>query len=151
MQKRYRFDVTPVSAVRTVQKDAVFFRIPIDELSKAGYNRRIRIERYNKFKYTLLALAKAQRFVPPEQGMHIVFYIPTRKSWTLHEKCKKHLQLHTKRPDVDNLLKAFLDGLLTEDGHVADVRATKRWINEPNGYIEVIISSPDLPSGDVLA
>ena len=86
MQKKIRFDITPVSAIRTVQGDRVFFRIPRDKLRPAGLARLLRIERYNKYKVSLLALAKQQRFTPAEQGMHIIFYLPVPASWRKHKK-----------------------------------------------------------------
>lgn len=150
MQKKYRFDITPVSAVRTVQKDAVFFRIPRDKLRPAGLKRLLRIERYNKFKVSVLALAKSQNFKPVEQGMHIIFYMPVPQSWRKHKKESMHLKLHTSRPDIDNCLKAILDGWLVEDNFIADLRVTKKWVNQDNGYIEVVINSPDQFSRDTL-
>lgn len=151
MQKKIKLDVTPVSAVRTVQKDAVFFRIPMDQLRPAGKNRRIRIERYNRYKISVSALAKAAKFVPPEQGMHVIFHMPVPKSWPKHKKISSHMKLHMIRPDLDNLIKGFLDGLLAEDNFIADLRATKRWVNQESGYIEISISSPMLHSDDTLA
>lgn len=151
MQKKIRFDITPVSAIRTVQGDAIFFRIPLDKLRPEGLKRRLRIERYNKFKVAILALAKQQRFTPVEQGMHINFYLPVPKSWRNHKKEAMHMKLHTSRPDWDNLAKAVCDGLLIEDNFIADVRVTKRWVNQEKGYIEILIDQPVLASRDTLA
>lgn len=148
--KKYRFDITPVSAVRTVQKDAVFFRIPRDKLRPEGLKRLLRIERYNKYKIAVLAIAKQQKFKPIEQGMHIVFHMPVPPSWRKHKKESMHMKLHNSRPDIDNLLKGILDGWLVEDNFIADLRVTKKWVNEENGYIEVIINTPDQYSQDTL-
>jgi Holliday junction resolvase RusA-like endonuclease len=150
MEKKFRFDITPVSAVRTVQGDKVFFKIPMDELREAGAKRRRRIERYNKYKVSILALAKQAKFKPSEQGMHVTFYLPMPNGWAKYKKKNMHLQLHFQRPDVDNLLKGFLDGLLVEDNFIADIRATKRWVNQDIGYIEVVFNAPDQPSKDTL-
>jgi len=150
MQKKYRLDITPVSAIRTTQGDSIFFRIPRDKLRPAGLKRLIRIERYNKYKVSLLALAKQQRFTPAEQGMHIIFYMPVPTSWRKHKKESMHLMLHNSRPDWDNLAKGFFDGLLAEDNKIADVRVTKKWVNQETGYIEVLLNTPDLHSSDNL-
>ena len=150
MQKKYVFNITPVSAIRTTQGDAVFFRIPRDKLRPAGLKRLLRIERYNKYKVALLALAKQQRFTPTTQGMHIVFYMPTPPSWRKHKKDSMHMKLHCSRPDWDNLAKGFCDGILVEDNYIADVRVTKKWLNQEMGYIEVIINDPDQHSQDTL-
>lgn len=148
--KKIRFDITPVSAMRTVQGDRVFFRIPRDKLRPAGLARLVRIERYNKYKIDLLSLAKQQRYVPAEQGMHIIFYMPVPKSWRDHKKKKMHMMLHSNRPDWDNLAKGFFDSLLVEDNKIADVRVTKKWVNQEVGYIEVIHNMPDQHSQDTL-
>lgn len=150
MQKKYRFDITPVSAIRTVQGDRVFFKIPRDKLRKPGLQRLQRIERYNNYKVSLLALAKQLRFIPSEQGMHITFYMPVPASWRESKKRKMHMMLHQIRPDWDNLAKGFFDGLLSEDNKICDVRVTKKWVNQERGYIEVIINMPDHMSKDAL-
>lgn len=150
MLKKYVFNITPVSAIRTVQGDSIFFKIPRDKLRKEGLKRLLRIEKYNKYKVSILALAKQQRFKPTEQGMHIVFYMPVPPSWRKHKKEAMHMKLHTSRPDWDNLAKGFCDGILIEDNYIADVRVTKKWVNQEQGYIEVTINRPDQYSQDML-
>lgn len=96
-------------------------------------------------------MAKAQKFTPPEQGGHLIFYFPVPKSWRQHKKESHHLQLHQTVPDWDNAAKGFFDSLLTQDKGIADVRVTKRWINAPEGRIEFIFDTPSFPSKDNLA
>lgn len=144
--KRIVLKITPQTHVRATQGDRVFFRIPRDKLYPSGLKRLLRLERYNEYKISLLALAKAQRFTPSEQGHHITFYIPVPKTWTKQKKIRYHLQLHQSQPDIDNLTKSFFDSLLPEDKHIADIRVTKRWVNDTVGYIEVLSETPILPS-----
>jgi Holliday junction resolvase RusA-like endonuclease len=110
----------------------------------------MRLEKYNEYKITLSAMARSKQFAPPEQGGHIVFYIPVPKSWKKYQKEHMHMKLHQQKPDWDNLAKAFFDGLLMEDKHIADVRVTKRWVNVDHGWIEFNIDLPNFPSDDVL-
>lgn len=110
----------------------------------------MRLERYNEYKISLSAVAKSKRFLPSEQGHHVTFFIPVPKTWRRHKKESAHLQLHTSTPDLDNLYKAYLDAMLAEDKHIADVRLTKRWVNQENGWIEIVIFEPDIPSRDNL-
>lgn len=98
----------------------------------------------------MATLAKAKRFVPPEQGGHLIFYIPVPKSWKEYKKKDMHMKLHLQTPDWDNLAKAFFDSILHQDKGIADVRVTKKWVNEPQGRIEFISSLPDFPSRDTL-
>lgn len=150
MTRKITLNITPVSAIRTTQGDRWFFKIPRDKLRPDGLARLQRIERYNNYKVSLLALAKQQRFIPAEQGMHIVFYLPVPGSWRKHKKESMHLKLHSSRPDWDNLAKGFFDGLLAEDNKIADVRVTKKWVNQEHGYIEVFMHAPDQHSSDTL-
>lgn len=150
MTKKITLNITPVSAIRTTQGDRWFFKIPRDKLRPDGLARLQRIERYNNYKVSLLSLAKQQRFTPAEQGMHIVFYLPVPASWRKHKKESMHLKLHSSRPDWDNLAKGFFDGLLSEDNKIADVRVTKKWVNQEHGYIEVFMHAPDQHSSDTL-
>ena len=42
---------------------------------------------------------------------------------------------HYQKPDLDNLLKALLDAVFSEDQHIAEVWAQKRWA--PSGRIMI--------------
>jgi Holliday junction resolvase RusA-like endonuclease len=152
VQKKIILEITPQTWVRATQNDRVFFRIPRDKLKPAGLSRLLRLERYNEYKVSLLALAKQQRFLLPEQGASITFCIPVSKSWKKYKKQAMHMQLHRDKPDLSNLLKAFEDGLMTEDKGIANYKSiTKIWVNEPTGRIEIVIDTPVLSSKDVLS
>ena len=150
MPKITIFDITPQTHVRATQGDRVFFRIPRDKLLPSGLKRLKRLEKYNNYKISILALAKQKKFVLPEQGCHIIFYIPVSKSWKNYKKKAMHMQLHQLKPDIDNLTKGLFDGLMLEDKHIADIRITKKWVNKEQGWIEFICSTPTFPSSDNL-
>jgi Holliday junction resolvase RusA-like endonuclease len=148
--KKFILNITPQTHVRATQGDRILFRIPRANLRPAGLKRLLRLERYNDYKISLSAIAKSVRFIPPEQGAHITFYIPVSKSWRKHKKESLHLMVHQEKPDVDNLYKAFLDSMLSEDKHIADVRLTKKWVNQEKGWIEILVYSPSELSKDNL-
>jgi Holliday junction resolvase RusA-like endonuclease len=148
--KEVKLHITPQTFVRATQGDRVFFRIPREQLRPAGLKRLLRLERYNQYKIDLSALAKQARFLPYEQGMHVVFYLPVPKTWKKYKKEYMHLQLHQSKPDWDNLAKAFFDSLMFEDKHIADVRITKKWINHETGHIEIYQTAPAMRSSDIL-
>jgi len=150
MIKKTIFEINPQTNVRATQGDRIFFRIPREKLRPPGLKRLLRLERYNEYKISLSAIAKQKRFDPPEQGGHVIFYIPVPKTWKKYKKQEMHMKLHQQTPDWDNLVKAFFDGLLAEDKYIADVRVTKRWVNAENGWIEFINYLPEFPSSDVL-
>ena len=40
---------------------------------------------------------------------------------------------------IDNILKAFFDALVSEDKFIANITATKRWVDYETGWIECSI------------
>lgn len=150
MRKKCIFDINPQTHVRATQGDRILFRIPREKLKPSGLSRLERLERYNEYKSDIFHLSKLHKFTIPEQGVHIIFYIPVPKSWREHKKRDMHMKLHQQKPDIDNLVKAVFDSLFTEDKYIADFRATKRWVNQENGWIEFLIDLPQYPSSDVL-
>ena len=150
MVKKYTFLISPQTNVRSTQGDRIYFRIPRDKLRPPGLKRLLRLERYNQYKIDLLTLAKKQRFAHPEQGVHLTFYIPVPKSWRKYRKEEMHMQLHQSKPDWDNLAKAWGDSLMSEDKYIADIRVTKKWVNQETGWIEFTIDDPSIRSNDNL-
>ena len=146
--KKVIFNINPQTNVRSTQGDRIYFKIRRDKLRPEGLKRLLRLERYNEYKITLSGLAKSQKFIPPEQGGHITFYIPVPKTWKKYKKEQYHLQLHQSTPDWDNLAKAFFDSLMPQDKTIADVRVTKRWVNREKGWIEFSTEIPKIPSRD---
>lgn len=137
--KHYTFLITPQTHVRATQGDRILFRIPEIRRSEAGTKRVNRLIKYNDYKISLLALAKQQRFKLPDEGAIIRFFLPMPKSWRKPEREANVNRLHRKKPDLDNLLKAFLDSLFTEDktiSHLGEV--SKYWVDSEQGWIEVI-------------
>ena len=149
-EKKIVFDITQQTNVRATQGDRIFFKIPRDKLRPQGLKRLIRLERYNNYKIALSAIAKSKKFTPPEQGGHLIFYIPVSPSWKKYKKEQMHMKLHQNKPDWDNLAKAFFDSICHEDMHIADVRVTKRWVNQQEGWIEFHTNIPNYSSDDVL-
>lgn len=159
MQKKVTLRITPQTWVKAIRDDKKLFILynlykagRYDKMSDDGIKRVERLQRYNEYKAALMGVAKAARFILPEQGAEITFFIPVSKSWKKHKKSSMHLKLHRFKPDLSNLLKAMEDSLLTKDEGIANYAGlTKKWINEPVGKIEIIIHSPRLSSEDVLS
>lgn len=134
--------ITPQTHVRATQGDKIFFRIPREQLYKAGLARLNRLERYNQYKVDLLALCKAKGFKLPSQGLCITFFIPMPKSWKKWQRAHMNGKLHRSKPDIDNLLKAVFDSLMAEDkfiGHIGEV--AKVWTDSEKGWIEFKIKT----------
>lgn len=136
-QKKIILKITPQTHVRTTQGDRWYFRIPREKLRPSGFRRLSRIEKYNQYKIDVSALAKEQKFTFPSIGASVKFYLPVPPSWPKHKKQSHHLQYHTSRCDLDNLMKALMDSLMKEDKHIAHFEAAKYWVNEEAGWIEI--------------
>lgn len=150
VRKKITFEIDPQTHVRATQGDRILFRIPRAKLRPPSLKRLERLEKYNDYKVSLSDLSKKKGFNPPEQGGHLIFYIAVPKSWKEYKKHEMHMKLHQSTPDWDNLSKAFFDSILDEDKYIADVRVTKRWVNQDHGWIEFIYYLPEFPSKDVL-
>jgi Holliday junction resolvase RusA-like endonuclease len=136
--KKITLNITPQTHVRATQGDSIFFRIPREKLRPAGLNRLKRLERYNQYKVDLAATAKSKQFVIPPVGASITFFVPVPPSWSKKKKKQYHGTFHQSKPDLDNLLKAFMDALMKEDSHVHTIgRMTKIW--GLHGHIKVVI------------
>lgn len=138
--KRYVLKITPQTHVRATQGDRILFRIPEAKRHPASQKRVKRLIKYNEYKFDLLALAKKKKMILPDSGAIIRFFLPMPKSWRKPEIEANRNKLHRKKPDLDNLLKAFLDSLFVEDktiSHLGEV--SKYWVEGEKGWIEVIV------------
>lgn len=107
MRKKTTFDITPQTNVRATQGDRIFFRIPREKLRPEGLKRLMRLEKCNEYKSDLKEIARKKNFNPPEQGGHLIFYMPVPKTWSNYKKQNMHMKLHQTTPDWDNLSKIF--------------------------------------------
>lgn len=65
-----------------------------------------------------------------KSGLHLYFLIPMPPSWSKKKRRDYHYFPHQQTPDIDNLVKAFLDAVMAEDKEVWDIRATKIWADQ---------------------
>ena len=73
----------------------------------------------------LRAQATKHGWTVPDR-LSIDFYAPMPQSWTPQKKKLMTYAPHQSKPDIDNLVKAFLDAF-GEDKHVHLVYASKQW------------------------
>ena len=68
-------------------------------------------------------------------SLDVTFYMPVNKSLSKKKKLETFGQRHTKKPDIDNLLKMVLDrstGILyDDDNNIAEVTARKIYSSYP--------------------
>lgn len=70
--------------------------------------------------------------------VRLQFYIQMPKSWSKKKKISYKGQPNLNKPDIDNLVKAFLDALCHDDSYVYHVEATKYWSDNPRIIAENI-------------
>lgn len=76
--------------------------------------------------------------MPAEYDMNykaVEFCLPMPKSWGIKKKQKMAGKPHTQKPDIDNLAKAFLDSLYTDDSHIHTITLSKIWGRD--GFIRI--------------
>ena len=91
-----------------------------------AWKKRPVIERYYEYKDKLKEAARKAKYAPSDR-LDIMFSIRMPNSWSNKKKQEMLNKPHKQRPDIDNLLKGFMDILLEEDSHIWHVNATKYW------------------------
>lgn len=105
--------MVPVAKPRMTQRDR--------------WAKRPAVVRYHEF-CDELRLRWGNQEVP--EKVSIKFYLPMPKSWSKKKRKEMVWKPHQQRPDVDNLVKAFLDALCEEDSYIYGVRAEKYWSDD---------------------
>lgn len=117
--------IWPSTNVRSTQGDRWLFAVSdeyleaydkkkLEETGKIGGNlrRKRQLEKYNAYKEEVAYWVKKKKFTMPTGYFGIWFYIPFPKSWT-KKKCSAMAgRPHLDTPDLDNLIKAVLDGIM---------------------------------------
>tara|TARA_R110000851_G_scaffold114153_2_gene239107 strand:- start:4058 stop:4429 length:372 start_codon:yes stop_codon:yes gene_type:complete len=110
-----KLEITPVSKPRMTRSDA--------------WKKRKCVTKYWDFKKELIRLF-GQNNITINETLYIEFHLPMPKSWSKKKKEEKANDFHDQKPDIDNLIKAVLDAILSEDCKVHSVHARKFWAEE---------------------
>lgn len=105
--------VEPMGAPRLVRSDK--------------WGKRPVVQRYHAYKDTI-RLTLPNYELPEE--LTIDFWIAMPASWSAKKKASLGGQYHRQKPDIDNLVKGFMDAFHTDDAHVAVIQAGKHWCAE---------------------
>jgi Holliday junction resolvase RusA-like endonuclease len=137
--------IPPQTHIRATKNTRWLFIIPEHKLSDYGLKRKKRIERYNQYKRDLKFQYEALALDLSDGKFKVVFYIPLAKSYRPKrdigeiERSKMNNAPHKRKPDYDNLLKAFGDAIFENDSFIWSVHCEKRWTTDLVGRIEVTI------------
>lgn len=121
MEKIFEYSGKPVAKPRMVRSDK--------------YKRRPVVMNYWAFKDRIIRQAKEKGFKLANAYM-VTFVMPMPESLSEKKKQEYDGKPHQVRPDVDNMLKAVNDCLLSEDSAVYFVVAKKVWGREGKIILE---------------
>jgi Holliday junction resolvase RusA-like endonuclease len=100
--------------------------------------------RYLDYKKELSFHARNHHKGDPLTGpveLNLTFYMPMPKDWSEKKRQRMEGQLHTKRPDRDNLEKGVCDSfnkiVWKDDGQVCTGTTIKRYSRDPRIEVEV--------------
>lgn len=108
----YTFVINPMGKPRMVHSDR--------------WNERKCVMEYWGYKDKLVLQARNKNY-KVGTGIDIIFFIPMPDSWTKKKQEEMNGKPHQQKPDIDNLLKAFLDSLCETDAHIWTIKAKKLW------------------------
>lgn len=108
----YHFDIDPVPKPRMTQRDR--------------WAQRPTVLRYFSYCQKLGAQNLIQKY-HPAWSVDVRFTMPMPKTWSKKKREKMNGVAHQQKPDIDNLLKAFMDALMVEDKEIYEVHASKFW------------------------
>lgn len=108
-------------------------RIYVIDIQAIGYVRRTRADKWKKrpivMKYyhykNLLSFLLNRMNYKQEKELNILFLLPIPQSLSSKKREELHLTQHNKKPDLDNLVKAFLDTATKQDNYISKVNAVK--------------------------
>ena len=123
------FSVTPIGKPRMTQRDK--------------WAKRPAVVRYYEFKDRMLAIGSSNetlfQFMQDGGlcGLSWLAFLPMPESWSKRKKAEMSGKLHRTKPDRDNIDKAILDALFTNDSGIATGHIEKRWDDGNGPRIEI--------------
>jgi len=115
MTSQYKIIINPMGAVRTTQ---------------AGKFADKRYHRYREYKTELRLLLKQVGIHKCPARFIIKFVLPFPASYSDRKKDLLRDKPHTQKPDLDNLVKGFMDCFGTDDSGVHAITMLKVWGDE---------------------
>ena len=128
------FPIVPMGKPRMTQRDR--------------WKKRPAVTRYHGFKDELRArvagLPHLRRLIDSGTVYRLSWtaYLPIPASWAKHKKAAMAGALHRAKPDRDNIDKAILDALFTDDSGIAAGHLEKRWDDGRGPRLEITFESP---------
>lgn len=126
---RFKIDITPMGAVR---------------MTTRGKFVKKNAKKYLQYKEAIRWTIKQQfkgKPIDGAVGVTVWFYMPMPETWSKKKKAEMVNRYHTKKPDIDNLIKGLFDALnnliWVDDNRVVDMTVFKVYGEKPGIEIEV--------------
>ena len=106
-----------------------------------------RARKYHQWRNDFAAIAKAKGFKLKQEdvlSIGFVFFVPMPKSWSKRKKIEMNKTPHQSRPDLDNFVKATIDGLFIDGDHKISEfhRVAKYWGYKGEVRVSVMTPAP---------
>lgn len=117
------FDIEPVPAPRMTRSDK--WKTDPNHYDPKKRQRKC-VADYFAYKTAIKVYSLKYKYqLTPE--LNIVFVLSMPASWSKKKREKMNGKPHQSRPDIDNLVKGFMDSMSAEDGFVWNLNAKKYW------------------------
>ena len=121
--QEFEFDIIGMGAVRTTAKGKSF-----DE----------RFQRYARYKTALRMFLRGVGIKECPERFEITFVMPFPISYTQKQRKELEGQPHRYKPDLDNLVKGFIDCFGKDDSGVHEFYARKIWGKDGKIILKVV-------------
>lgn len=121
--QEFEFDIIGMGAVRTTAKGKSF-----DE----------RFQRYARYKTALRMFLRGVGVKECPERFEITFVMPFPISYTQKQRKELEGQPHRYKPDLDNLVKGFMDCFGKDDSGVHEFYARKIWGKDGKIILKVV-------------
>ena len=119
----YAFDVVPIGKPRMTQSDKWKTNPEHPDINK---RKRAVVHNYHLCQNEIRFQAEKMRFILGKT-LEAIFFIPMPDSWKKTKKEKMNGMPCEEKPDIDNLVKFFLDTFSKEDKFVYGINCKKYW------------------------
>lgn len=139
------FPITPLSKPRMTKRDKWLSNPNYKAKKQSDINRQQMLFSYWNYKDSLVLLAQEHDYRISNVLENITFVLPMPQSYSNKKKKELEGKSHDKKPDLDNLIKAFQDCLCESDSHIYKYNNVQKiWGSKGKIIIEILDKKQDI-------
>lgn len=81
---------------------------------------------YERYKEAIRLMCRGHKY-ELTGVVKVCFVMPIFESWSAKKRAEHIGKPHCRTPDIDNMLKSFMDSFGKDDSHVYEIHARKQW------------------------